>query len=453
MINSPTASQKRERFIYSISQLNTEVKELLEGSFPLIWVEGELSNFSRPASGHWYFTLKDSQAQVRCAMFRMRNTHVSVTPKEGMQVLIRARVSLYGPRGDYQVIAEHMEEAGDGALRRAFEQLKAKLAAEGLFDAARKKAIPKHPQQLGVITSPSGAAIRDILTVLRRRHPGLPVMIYPVAVQGKAATREIVEAIELANQRAECDVLIVGRGGGSLEDLWCFNEETVARAIAHSRIPIISAVGHEVDYTISDFVADLRAPTPSAAAELVSPDMTEQLRQLQVWEQRLIRRQINLLESHQKLLNWLTRRLQSPEQRLATMAQRLDELAWRLQQTAQQQQRHLQQQLAILQGKLHHLSPEQRLDRLGMTLERLTQQLTTTMHYQLKGRRQQLAAVSHNLDAVSPLATLSRGYAIVSKLESGELIRSSQQLQTGDTLQTRLGSGQVVSRVEKCLHD
>jgi exodeoxyribonuclease VII large subunit len=269
--SQPTTSRE----IYSISELNSEARVLLEKRFPLIWVEGEISNLARPASGHIYFSLKDEAAQVRCAMFKMHNRLVNFQPKNGQQVLARVRISLYEARGEFQLIVEHMEETGDGALRRQFELLKQKLFEEGLFDEAHKQALPFLPTQLGVITSPSGAAIRDILSVLKRRFPGIPVLIYPVPVQGTEAPQAIVESIHSAAKCQDCDLLILARGGGSLEDLWAFNEETVARAINACPIPIVTGIGHEIDFTIADFVADYRAPTPSAAAEFISPDHTE----------------------------------------------------------------------------------------------------------------------------------------------------------------------------------
>jgi exodeoxyribonuclease VII large subunit len=271
-----------ERVIYSVSQLNDQVKDLLEHSFPPLWVEGEISNFSCPASGHWYLSLKDSQAQVRCAMFRNRNQGLGFQPKNGLQVLARGRPGLYAPRGEFQLILDQIEPAGEGALRRAFELLKQKLQAEGLFDETYKQALPTVPDRIGIITSPTGAALRDILNVLRRRFPLGQVVIYPVPVQGTEAAPAIVRALKTAAERQECDLLVVARGGGSLEDLWAFNEESVARAIHACPLPVVSGVGHEIDFTIADFVADLRAPTPSAAAELVSPDVAE-------WRTRLLR--------------------------------------------------------------------------------------------------------------------------------------------------------------------
>ncbi|MGB7397419.1 MAG: exodeoxyribonuclease VII large subunit, partial [Candidatus Macondimonas sp.] len=273
--------------VYSVSRLNREARILLEGGLPLLWVMGEISNFSQPSSGHWYFTLKDAQAQVRCAMFRNRNQGLGLRPQNGMQVQVRVRVSLYEPRGEFQLIAEQMQPAGEGALRLAFEALKARLAAEGLFDASLKRPLPAYPHTIGVITSPTGAALRDILHVLNRRYPLARVVFYPVPVQGVDAAPQIVQALRLAGERAECDVLILARGGGSLEDLWAFNEEIVARAVRACPLPVVSGVGHEIDFTIADFVADLRAPTPSAAAESVVPDGSDLLRRFDQYQQRL----------------------------------------------------------------------------------------------------------------------------------------------------------------------
>jgi exodeoxyribonuclease VII large subunit len=320
-----------EREVFSVSRLNQTARTLLEQGLPRVWIEGELSNIARPSSGHLYFTLKDSQAQIRGAMFRSRNQLLRFRPEEGMQVLVRAKVSLYEARGDYQLIAESMQEAGDGVLQRAFDALKAKLEAEGLFDPAWKKTLPTLPERIGVITSPTGAAIRDVLSVLRRRFPAIPVVIYPVPVQGKDAGREIAAMLDTASNRNECDVLILTRGGGSLEDLWAFNEEVVARALHACPIPVVSAVGHEVDFTIADFVADQRAPTPSAAAELVSPDQQEWLQQVSGLENRVTRRmQQQVLDTRQRM-RWLEQRLKlrHPGQHLRQQAQRLDELEGR----------------------------------------------------------------------------------------------------------------------------
>src|SRR6202047_3362662 len=326
------AGTEPERNVYTVSRLNREVRVLIERGLGVIWVEGELSNLSVPSSGHWYFSMKDRDAQLRCAMFRQRNTTVGFTPKAGQHILARGRVSLYEPRGEYQFIVEHLEEAGVGALRREFERLKAKLAAEGLFALERKRSLPRFPRRIGVITSPTGAALRDILHILARRFPPAAVLIYPTPVQGDAAIPSIVEAIETASARAECDVIIVARGGGSLEDLWAFNDERVARAIRGSTIAIVSGVGHEIDFTIADFVADARAPTPSGAAELVTPDRIACLEALARNLERLtacMRRELRSVSSRFDAAG-LRLKLSHPGVRLAQQTQRLDELEQRL---------------------------------------------------------------------------------------------------------------------------
>ncbi|MGB1582064.1 MAG: exodeoxyribonuclease VII large subunit, partial [Nevskiales bacterium] len=351
------------RLIYSVSSLIQEARECLELSFPLLWVEGEISNFSQPASGHWYFTLKDSQAQIRCAMFKGRNRLVDINPQQGDQVLVRGRIGIYQARGEFQMVVEHMEDAGAGALQRAFEQLKAKLQKEGLFNDDHKQPLPARPQRIGVITSATGAAIRDILSVLRRRYPIAEVIIYPVPVQGDAAAPALVRALQTAEQRNECEVLILARGGGSLEDLWAFNEETVAQAIYACPIPTVSGVGHEVDFTIADFVADQRAPTPSAAAEMVSPDIQDWTRQLLLRLQQLQRSQQNQLASRTQNLQWLQHRLlqQHPGKRLEQHMQRLDEVEQRLARSQAQTLQRQEQRLSQLKSSLRALSPLHRI--------------------------------------------------------------------------------------------
>ncbi|URL02725.1 exodeoxyribonuclease VII large subunit [Avibacterium sp. 20-126] len=341
--------------IYSVSQLNQQARQLLEGQLGLVWLTGEISNFTQPVSGHWYLTLKDENAQVRCAMFRMKNLRVSFRPQNGMQVLVRASVSLYEPRGDYQLIIDTMQPAGEGLLQQQFEALKMKLAAEGLFAQNLKKNLPHFSRKVGVVTSPTGAALQDILHILQRRDPSLAVVIYPTAVQGKDATAEIVQMIELANRRQEVDVLIVGRGGGSLEDLWCFNEEAVARAIFNSVIPVISAVGHETDITIADFVADVRAPTPSAAAELVSRDQQELLQQLGYKRQHLEMALDRCFNEKRQALNQLVWRLQNrhPQIQFNQQKAQLEQLAYRLQFAMQREVEKLQQQIAVQHQRLH----------------------------------------------------------------------------------------------------
>ena len=439
-----------ERDIYSVSRLNLEARRLLEQGFPRIWLEGELSNISRPSSGHLYFTLKDARAQIRAAMFRTRHQAIRFRLEEGLQVLVRARVSLYEPRGDYQLIVDHMEAAGDGALRRAFEELKRKLDAEGLFDAAGKQPLPLLPQRIGVITSPSGAAVRDVISVLRRRFPAIPVLIYPVPVQGKEAGGEIAKTIRLASTRADCDVLILTRGGGSLEDLWPFNEEVVARAIHDCRIPLVSAIGHEIDFTIADFVADQRAATPSAAAELVTPDQLEWLARLRQLSTRLENRLRHTLSDDQRRLAWLEQRLKQvhPGQYLRQQAQRMDELEQRVRLLIIYKINELKYSLTKMHEKLQRHSPRQLLGRLEMEQGLLAQRLVTAMHGLLMEKRRRLELACRSLDTISPLATLQRGYAIVSQLPERRILRQAATVKPGDRVEARLAEGTLICTVE-----
>lgn len=439
------------REIYTVSRLNREARALLEVSFPLLWVEGEISNLSRPSSGHLYFSLKDEAAQVRCAMFRPRNQYLSFTPKDGMHVLARVRVGLYEGRGEFQLIVEHMEEAGFGALQRAFEQLKNRLAAEGLFDPARKKPIPSLPKRIGVITSPTGAAIRDILSILRRRFPSIPVLIHPVPVQGAGAAEEIARMIRLASRRRDCDVLILARGGGSLEDLWAFNEEVVARAIYDCTIPLVSGIGHEIDFTIADFVADQRAATPSAAAELVSPNRADWAGRVEQLKLRLATRMQAILARKGENLVWLEKRLaqQQPGQRLERQAQRLDELEQRLKHAQRVHLRQAHAKLGELTAQLHRHIPVHRLLQLQSRCENLAQRLHGGLHRAFEQRQQRLALLSRALDAVSPLATLGRGYAIVARAEDGTLVRSVRQVSAGERIETRHADGTLICQVEQ----
>lgn len=445
----PTGSAGRE--VYSVSQLNRDARSLLESNFPLIWIEGEISNLAKPSSGHVYFTLKDEAASIRCAMFRQRNRLLSFTPENGAHVLIRAQVSLYEGRGEFQLIAEHMEAAGDGALRRAFDALKQRLAAEGLFDAAHKKLLPTLPRRIGVVTSPTGAAIHDILSILQRRFPALPIIIYQTQVQGNGAPAQIARAIHLASQRNECDVLIVARGGGSLEDLWAFNDEAVARAIHACTIPVVSGIGHEVDFTIADFVADQRAATPSAAAELVSPDQTEWLQQFARQRNRLLRLMQDRMTGKQHLLHWLTQRLrqQHPGQRLRTQAQRLDELEQRLHHAQRVLLRQQRSTLAELSSCLYRHIPSHRLDQLRITQQHLVQRMHQALRLSLQRRQQRLASASRALDTVSPLATLARGYAIVHAVPLYTVLRSAHDVEPGDTLEVRLAQGSLLCHVDE----
>jgi len=435
------------REIYTVSRLNAEARAVMEGSFPLLWIEGEISNLARPSSGHWYFSLKDSAAQVRCAMFRQRNMLLRFKPQDGMQVLIRARVSLYEGRGEFQLLAEHMEEAGTGALQRAFEILKQRLQQEGLFASELKRPLPTFPACIGVITSPSGAAIRDILTVLARRFPRIPVIVYPVLVQGTGAAEQISAAIQRAGKRAGCDVLIVGRGGGSLEDLWAFNEEVVARAIHASTIPIVSAVGHEIDFTIADFVADMRAPTPSAAAELLSPDQAEIATKLLQQRLRLAQSLQRQLRHKRQTLTQLRQRLKHPGRRLQDIAQRLDGLEQRLLRAQQVRIHRAASSLATIFAQLERHTPSHRISTLQLQTKDISHRLQRVMGQYQQQLQQRLQQAAQTLDALSPLATLSRGYAIITTAD-GKIIRSSSQTKAGEQVKARLAEGLLLCRVE-----
>ncbi|MEO8063863.1 MAG: exodeoxyribonuclease VII large subunit [Pseudomonadota bacterium] len=444
---------RAERDVYSVSRLNKEVRLLLESGLPLLWLEGELSNFAAPASGHWYFSLKDAGAQVRCAMWRQRNSTVRFRPKDGMAVLVRARVGLYEPRGEYQLLIEHLEEAGEGALKREFEKLKAKLAAEGLFAAERKRPLPAVPRRIGVVSSPTGAAIHDILRVLRARFPAAGVLLYPTAVQGAAAVPEIVRAIEAASRRNECDLLIVARGGGSLEDLWCFNDERVARAIAACRIPTVSGVGHEVDVTIADFVADVRAPTPSAAALAAVPDKATWLDTLSLLETRFRGAMSRYLRTRGVALAAAAQRLQisHPGAKLAQHAQRLDDLELRMRLALQACVLGRQQRLENLSTRLWRENPRHRLEALCAHAAALRQRLVSAFARRLNALEQRLALAARTLDAVSPLATLGRGFSVVSRAEDGALLRDAAQVPVGTEIEARLARGRLRATVTKSI--
>jgi len=446
-------SQPPDRDVFSVSRLNQTARKLLEQGLARVWIEGELSNISRPSSGHIYFTLKDSKAQVRGAMFRSRNQLLRFKPEEGMQVLVRAKVSLYEPRGDYQLIAESMEQAGDGVLQQAFERLKLKLEQEGLFDPALKLPLPSLPARIGVITSPSGAAVRDVLSILQRRFPAIPVLIYPVPVQGKDAGREIAAMLRSAAERRECDVLILTRGGGSLEDLWAFNEEVVARAIHDCPIPLISAVGHEIDFTIADFVADQRAPTPSAAAELASPDQAEWLARFATLQQRLARHIRQQLVSGEQRLGWLNQRLQlrHPGQYLRQQAQRLDELEQRRRLFIGSYFNKLQNVLNTATGRLRQATPGHRIARTELQRRALVQRMHAAINTRLQDRRRQLAVACKSLDTISPLATLDRGYAIVTRKTDNRVLHQATAVAPGEQVEARLAAGRLLCTVDETL--
>ncbi|EKE85208.1 exodeoxyribonuclease VII large subunit [Idiomarina xiamenensis] len=430
--------------IFSVSRLNAEVRQLLEQGFGRIWLVGEISNFAAPSSGHWYFTLKDERAQIKCAMFRNSNQRVRLRPGNGMQVLVRAKLTVYEPRGDYQLIAEHLEDAGQGLLQQQFEQLKLKLAGEGLFNQQHKQPLPERVRRLGVITSPTGAAIRDVLAVLKRRDPGLAVIIYPTAVQGADAAQQIRQALATAIRRNECDALLLTRGGGSLEDLWCFNDEALARDIFDCPLPLISAVGHEVDFTIADFVADVRSPTPSAAAELVSYDQTVELRQLQQQRQRLQRAMQQYLWRQQQRQQQCTQRLRlrDPQRQLQQQGQRCDELMVRAAQALSRRQQQAQQQLSYTQQRLQRLHPQRDLLQQQQRLQELQQRLSQRIERRVSDAQQRFARQAQALHLVSPLNVLSRGYAIV-RDDQQQVIRSAQQVRNEQTLTVTLSDGEL----------
>jgi len=437
-----------QRDVYSVSRLNREVRSVLERGLGVIWVEGELSNFSQPSSGHWYFSLKDRGAQLRCAMFRMQNSLVGFTPRDGAHLLLRGRISVYEARGEYQLIVEHVEEAGVGALKHEFERLKTRLAAEGLFALERKRPLPRFPQRIGVITSPSGAALHDILHILARRFPPAAVLIYPAPVQGAAAVPALMAALATAGARAECDVLILARGGGSLEDLWAFNDERLARAIAICPLPVVSAVGHEIDFTIADFVADVRAPTPSAAAELVVPDRVACLEAVRRTAERLalsMRRELRTIVTR---VESAQRRLARahPGVRLQQQTQRLDELTLRLKGATRAGVQRDSLRLAELQRRLMQRSPDRLLEQQRSRHQDLLLRLRHAAAARMSAAAQRLALAQRALNAVSPLATLARGFAIVTRAD-GALVTDAAGIAPGEEIDARLARGILTARV------
>lgn len=438
--------------VFTVSQLNQRAKQLLEITFSSIKVEGEISNLSRPSSGHWYFTLKDKGAQVRCAMFRSRTAQVRFQPKEGDKIVVRGKVSLYENRGDYQLIVDAMKPAGEGQLQQAFIQLKQKLGAEGLFNPEHKQALPTDIKRIAVITSPTGAAIHDILTVLNRRFPAIEVDIYPAQVQGQESAQQIIWSIKQANLDAKTDVIIVGRGGGSIEDLWSFNDEQLARTIFHSQLPIVSAVGHEVDFTIADFVADIRAPTPSAAAEMLSPNQEDYLSRVNTLRARLENSIQQQLQNKQWQLQSVERGLQHPGDKLSQYAQTLDMLELRMQQSQKNKLSQLMQKLAKGQQRLQQQSPANKLQKIEVQLGYLQQRLTSGMKQLLTNKGERLQQNALLLNAVSPLQTIGRGYAIL-QTDTEIVIRDSHDVKKGDLVSARIGHGKLELMVEKVTHE
>ncbi len=436
-MTNPLFNRVEEQAI-PISELNRRTRALLESSFPPLWVSGEISNLTKHGSGHWYFSLKDDKAQVRCVMFRHRNQYLDFTPKEGMQVEARVLVSLYEPRGDFQLNVETMRPGGLGALYEAFAKLKTKLETEGLFDPARKRALPAFPRQIGIITSPQAAALRDVLTTLKRRMPAITIVLYPTPVQGKGAHLQIAQAIQSANQRDECQVLILCRGGGSIEDLWEFNEETVARAIVASQIPIVCGVGHETDFTIADFAADQRAPTPTAAAELASPNRADLIQRIQALEQRMTHHMTRILETRMQHLDHLAKRLAHPGDRIQHQRQQLAHLAQRLLRAKQHrldtQSWYVKQLTERLANAQPNLAPlQQRCTHLGT-------RLNLSIKNRLALARQEQARLSANLQHLNPQSILQRGYSIVRDAQ-GNIVRDSGAIEVGSSVNLKFAVG------------
>ena len=437
-----------EPTIFSVGELNSVIRQKLEGEFAEIWVRGEISNFKPHTSGHYYFSLKDEDAQVSAVMFRGHNAKLKFRPENGLEVLVKGKITVYEPRGNYQVFCEFMEPVGAGALQKAFEQLKAKLQAEGLFDSARKRPLPKYPRHIGLVTSPTGAAIQDILNILRRRYRSARVTLAPAIVQGDKAADSIVAALQMINRVPDIDVLIVGRGGGSIEDMWCFNEEKVARAIAASRIPVVSAVGHEIDFTIADFVADLRAPTPSAAAELVAKSATELIEKIQNQKARLWQAFKAKMLGLATQLDGLLKRLVSPERRLQELAQRNDEVITRLEAAMFRYLAERARYVELVRQKMGN--PRERLARLSQRAEMAIVRLKSLWQRGVEQRVSRVTQAMGRLDALSPLRVVERGYSIVERADGKTqlIVKSTDEIKTGDLLRIRFAKGEAQARVE-----
>ncbi|MFZ5571173.1 MAG: exodeoxyribonuclease VII large subunit [Thermodesulfobacteriota bacterium] len=443
------------RPIYTVSQLTAEIKSLLEETYPMVWITGEISNFSQPASGHYYFALKDPSAQIQAVMFRGQNRRLVFSPEDGMQITGIGRISIYEPRGTYQIILEHMEPKGVGALQVAFEQLKTRLSQEGIFDADRKKPIPFLPEKIAVVTSSTGAVIHDIIRIIQRRFPGIPLVIAPVAVQGNDAVRQITEAIRLVNQMPDpADVLILARGGGSLEDLQAFNSEEVARAIFSSEIPVVSAIGHETDFTIADFVADLRAPTPSAAAELVSPDQSVLLRQYGSLALRLKNSMAQQMGRWRQQLAQLERRLRNPGKRIEDFRIRLDDVTARLQRSMETLLQQQQRLVGFLAHRLVACSPRKQVDQLKVVLEQYNITIQKYILEEFYLKTMELQALEGKLQVLNPRSILQRGYSITRTVPQKRVVRSSADVRNDQELEILLAKGAITCRVKDILlHD
>jgi exodeoxyribonuclease VII large subunit len=437
------------RYILTVSELTREIKDILEDRFPDVWVEGEISNLRIPPSGHIYFTLKDDFSQIRAVLFKMQARNLRFIPKDGLHTICHGRVSLYEKRGDYQLILVSIEPKGIGALQLAFLQLREKLEKEGLFDPSHKKPIPMVPQKIGIITSPTGAVIQDMLHILNRRFENLQLLLYPVRVQGEGASSEIVEAIKYFNQWMDVDVIIVGRGGGSLEDLWAFNEEAVARAIYHSKIPIISAVGHETDYTIADFVVDLRAPTPSAAAELVVRDKREIKNIIRYSEGRLENRMLQILQEFHTSLSHLRKILKEPKKKIEEYFLRVDDLVNRLRLLNTWTLKRRREKSLHLGENLFLRNPIQKVKSLRFVILEAKKHIGQNIKYSIEIKRQRVRGIIGKLDSLSPLSILQRGFSITRKLPSLQILRDATHVKEGDKVEVRLYQGTLLCGVEK----
>ena len=435
--------------VYTVTQLTTSIRSILESTFPEVWVEGEVSNLRIPSSGHVYFSLNDQDSQIRAVLFRRVAAGLPFHVENGLTVLARGRVSVYEPRGDYQLLLEYLEPKGIGALQVAFEQRKKQFEQEGLFDPARKRPLPFLPRRVGVITSGTGAALHDVVTVVHRRCPVIRLRVFTVAVQGPGAAQEIADAVRLANQHTDLDVLIVGRGGGSWEDLWSFNEEVVVRAIAGSRIPVISAVGHEIDFTLSDFAADYRAPTPSAAAESVSPVLVDLVDGLRDKNTRLARAMRGTFRFHRHQVELALHALPVPSQILERQVQRVDELSFRLGSGIRAMLAAVRPRLDAFTTGLQRIGPGQSWQRGSLMLPQLLQRLSRAMPWVITVKKQQLRTVASTLDTLSPLAILSRGYSILETSPGGTIVKDAQSVQVGDRIRARLAEGRLSCLVEQ----
>ena len=435
--------------VYTVSQLTASIRAILENAFPDVWVEGEVSNLRVPSSGHVYFSLNDQESQIRAVLFRRVAAALPFHVENGLTVLAKGRVSVYEPRGDYQLLLEYLEPKGIGALQVAFEQRKKQFEQEGLFDPARKRPLPFFPRRVGVITSGTGAALHDIVTVVHRRCPVIRLQVFPVAVQGPGAAQQIADAVRLANQQTDLDVLVVGRGGGSWEDLWSFNEEVVVRAIAGSRIPVISAVGHEIDFTLSDFAADYRAPTPSAAAESISPVLVDLIED--IWEKnaRLAQALRGSLRFHKKQVESALRTLPVPSQILQRQVQRVDDLSFRLGNSIRATLAAVRPRLVALGASLERIGPGQSWQRGSLMLPELFRRLSRAMPWVITAKKHQLRTVASTLDTLSPLAILSRGYSILETSPGGKIVKDAQSVQVGERIRARLAEGKLSCLVEE----